>query len=67
MEYHIVGKCSQLVEEVMGVPGITYNWVKAIGEKASLAINKFDQYEKEQEFKKWLSRHGEEVRRELWM
>ena len=57
----------QKVEEVMGVAGITYSRVKVIGEKASFAIIKFEQYESKQEFKKWLSQHGEEVRRERWM
>ena len=55
------------VEEVLDVSGIRYNKVKVIGEKASFAIIKFDQYESKQEFKKWLSRHGDEVRRERWM
>ena len=55
------------VEEVIEVSGITYDRVKVIGEKASFAIINFDHYESKKEFKKWLSRHGEEVKRERWM
>ena len=52
----------------MGVSEIKYNMVKVIGEKTSFAIIKFDQYEQKQEFKKWLSWHGKEVKRErgIW-
>jgi hypothetical protein len=55
------------VEEVLGISSITYERVKVIGEKASFAIIKFDKYETKQEFKKWLSWHGKEVKQERGM
>ena len=55
------------VEDVLGVSNITYERVKVIGEKASFAIIKFDKYETKQEFKKWLSWNGKEVKQERGM
>ena len=55
------------VEEVMGVSTIIYKKVKVIGERTSFAIIQFDSYENKLEFKKWLSWHGKEVKRERGM
>ena len=55
-------------EEVMGVSRVAYGQVKAIGEKSSSAIIHFDDSEKKREFKLWLGRNGEEVKKErgIW-
>ena len=56
------------VEGVMGKSKVTNGGVKVIGQMASFAIIRFDEYENKQEFKLWLQAHGEEVKNEqgLW-
>ena len=52
----------------MGKSKVTNGGVKVIGQMASFAIIRFDEYENKQEFKLWLQAHGEEVKNEqgLW-
>ena len=48
----------------MKVTTVTYGGVKVIGHMASFAIIRFDAYENKQDFKRWLQKYGEEVKKE---
>ena len=57
------------VEGIMGGSRVTYGGVKVIGQMASFAIIRFDEYEHKQDFKRWLRTNGEEVTKEggIWL
>ena len=50
------------VEEVMEESGVAYGRVQVIGQRASFAFIRFDDYANKQEFKYWLKTHGKGVK-----
>ena len=54
------------VEETMRMSTVTYQGVKVIGQMASFAIIRFDTHEDKQEFKRWLQKYGQEVKKGAW-